>query len=1601
METIVFIDTEIEPNSGRIIDMGGIKPDGSLFHSGFRSEFIKFLHGSQYICGHNIFNHDLKYIQDAVDDAGIKRTNSIDTLFLSPLLFPAKPYHALLKDDKLQTEDINNPLNDSIKARDLFFDEVVAFQLLDDILKRIFYFLLKDKKEFSAFFCAMGYQDSETNIENVIRDKFHSQICEHVNITNLISEYPIELAYSLALINTKSRYSITPPWVLNNYPAVQRIMFLLRSNPCVSGCIYCNEALDVKKGLKQFFGFDSYRTFGGEPLQEDAANAAIADKSLLAVFPTGGGKSIAFQVPALMSGISSRGLTVVISPLQSLMKDQVDNLEKMNITDAVTINGLQDPIERAKSLERVEDGSASLLYIAPESLRSRTVEHLLLGRNVVRFVIDEAHCLSAWGQDFRVDYLYIGDFIKSIQVQKNIAGGIPVSCFTATAKPKVIEDIRSYFKDKLALEMEVYVTNASRTNLRYRVFEKDKEEEKYNTLRDLVEEKQCPTIIYVSKTHTAEKLADRLTADGYLAKPYHGKMDKDEKSANQDAFIKGDLQIMVATSAFGMGVDKKNVGMVIHYEISDSLENYIQESGRAGRDESISADCFILFNDEDLNQHFMLLNQSKMSIKEIQQIWKAVKEITHLRSKISQSALEIARKAGWDDSVMDIETRVKTAIAALEDAGYLKRGQNLPRIYATGILVKNAQEAIERINASDKFDANQKQNAARIIKSLISSRSIKKASNEAAESRIDYISDRLGIERYDVVEIINLLRAEKILADTKDLTVSINRRENQNHALKMVETFFKIEIYLLKVLEDDEKVFNIKELNEQAEEQGYKNVTPDKILTILNFWAISQWIKKQTRDYAKNHIAIYRLQRKDLLEEKTTLRGELAKFIVGYIYDKSSQNNVLDSIDKDDATVEFSVVEIKEEFERRSILFKSKITINQVEDALFYLSKIGALTIDGGFLVIYNGLSIERLELNNKKSYKTEDYQKLDQYYKNRMQQIHIVGEYARMMINNYQAALQFVDDYFILNYPSFLNKYFKGNRQNEIGRNITPAKFNQLFGKLSTTQLNIINDKSQYIVVVAGPGSGKTRILVHKLASLQLMEDIKQEQLLMLTFSRSAATEFKKRLLELIGSPANFVEIKTFHSYCFDLLGRVGTIEKSDEILQETVKRIKTGEVEAERITKTVLVIDEAQDMSADEFALIQALMEKNEGMRLIAVGDDDQNIFEFRGSSSQYLEKLILEYQATRHELVENFRSKSNIVDFSNQFVTRIKNRLKHNPIIAVNHKNGRIKIVRYKSSNLVVPTINDILAEELVGTTGVLTRTNEEALQITGLLLKNGMPAKLIQSNEGFNLYDLMEVRYFLEQFNLAEDVYIISDDMWDEAKRKLKQRFGTSSNLDVCNNLICDFEATNPKSKYKSDLEVFIRESKLEDFYSDKGETVLVSTIHKAKGHEFDNVFLMLDQINIELDENLRQLYVAMTRAKSNLTIHYNGNYLKDIRTGDLRNIVIEESYPKPRQLVIQLNHKDVYLDYFASRQDQISRLNSGDELTNNGELYCNLKGEPVLKFSKQRKDKIDEMKQNHYLPTTAKIRFIVFWKHKENMEKEIKIILPELCFERTK
>ena len=1619
-KNIAFVDTEVGLKDHKIHDIGALRDDGATFHQASQTALNQFLQEGKvdYICGHNLIHHDAHYLHLN----GIL----IDTLYLSPLLFPKRPYHHLVKDDKLMSEQMNNPVNDCEKAKELLMDEIAAWNLLSENKRKIFTLLLQHEEEFRGFLMYVGTIETDettTDVSELILSEYKNHICAHADIPALAAQSPCGLAYALALIGTDDYQSVTPGWVLHNYPEVEHFIYVLCHTQCADGCEYCNHMLDIHYNLKQLFGYDAFRTYDGEPLQEQASQAAVDGKSLLAIFPTGGGKSLTFQLPALMDGRTVHGLTVVISPLQSLMKDQVDNLADRGFTDAVTINGLLDPISRSLAIERVLSGDATLLYIAPEMLRSNTIERILMARHVVRFVIDEAHCFSAWGQDFRVDYLYIGKFIKKYQEHKfgkdamernHGRTQIPVSCFTATAKQKVVQDICDYFKSWLGTDLQLFASSASRTNLHYSVIHVDSDGNKYNLLRSLVEKTDCPTIIYVSRTKRTRELAQKLTRDGISALPYNGKMDADEKVHNQEAFMSDKVRIIVATSAFGMGVDKSDVGLVIHYDISDSLENYVQEAGRAGRDPHLNAKCYVLYSDEDLDKHFVLLNQTKLSISEIQQVWKAIKVLTKQRPHVSCSALEIARQAGWDNSVSDIETRVRTALSALEQSGYIERGNNIPHVYATGITVKNMDEARLRLTESPLFSKDEMQNAIRIIKSLITQKHIAKAQDSEAESRIDYLADILGLSKRDVISSVERMRQEGILADTRDISAYLQDiSDNQRKPQQMLENFAKLEKYILEHIPDESLQITYKQLNDNAVHDGINTSTEKQIRTLLYFLVVKGYTHK--KEDGSHNLVITRDKDIETIIKRFERRIEVCRFIIERLYSLVKEN------DSEEKSLQFSVVELLNDLKsNHQSLFSdfSSLQLEDVEEALLYLSKIGAMKLEGGFLVLYNAMAIKRTK-ELRLRYKQEDYRMLNEFYKQKIQQIHIVGEYANLMVRDYNAALQYVQDYFQMDYHRFISKYFKGNREAEIERNVTPSKYRKLFGMLSKRQKEIIDDhESRCIVVAAGPGSGKTRVLVHKLASLLLLEDVKHEQLLMLTFSRAAATEFKQRLMQLIGNAAHFVEIKTFHSYCFDLLGRVGNLDEAGDVVKQAAEMIKNGEVEPNRISKTVLVIDEAQDMSKDDYALVTALMKANEEMRVIAVGDDDQNIYEFRGSNSLYLYELAQTEHSRFFEMTENYRSFRHIVEAANDFARNIRQRIKSAPIISMSQEDGEVRIVKHpyeiqeKRVYMYQPILEDVIrlqtsnnqkatdgsSDKKNETISILTQTNEEAVIMLALLHSHGIKAKLVQSMDGLRFWNLAEVRYFLKKIDqsLKETKSpIIPDDIWETAKHQTYQKYASSLALQYLHRSLQIFEQTN-RAKYYSDLKEFVFESSVEDFCDITESDIVVSTIHKAKGHEFDHVLMLITHPEHPTDEILRRYYVGMTRAKQTLTIHTNGNLFDTLHTA--QHLYDTQAYDEPNEIVLQLSHKDVNLGFSKPHKDTILSLRSGMPLTYHDHCLClPSTSRDIAQFSIKMNEKIGKWELKGYKITTAKIRFIVAWKSKDapKDEKESAIVLADL------
>ena len=294
-----------------------------------------------------------------------------------------------------------------------------------------------------------------------------------------------------------------------------------------------------------------------------------------------------------------------------------------------------------------------------------------------------------------------------------------------------------------------------------------------------------------------------------------------------------------------------------------------------------------------------------------------------------------------------------------------------------------------------------------------------------------------------------------------------------------------------------------------------------------------------------------------------------------------------------------------------------------------------------------------------------------------------------------------------------------------------------------------------------------------------------------------------------------------------------------------------------------------------------------------------------------------MIEHYGAAKYEMNENYRSRANIIALANAFAGSITDRMKSEPIKAVTDADGIVTITHHTCANMEEAVVNNFIATYQSGKSCILTGTNDEALRILGLLLKQGKRAKLIQSLDGFRLNNLLEIRVFLSAIDRDLHSPVISDEIWRNAEKELLSDFQNSACIDNVKRLIQDFEATH-SIKYRTDLEEFLNESKFDDFYNEQDqETVCVSTIHKSKGREFDNVYMMLKNLSGKTNAERRALYVGMTRAKNNLYIHTNTALFDKYRLSGIKHVEDATEYGKPSEIILQTTHRDVVLDFFKA------------------------------------------------------------------------------------
>ena len=673
------LDLELDRNS-RIRALAGVRPDTGecltvpTAGRGLAAALVKLddlAKGADFLLGHNLIAFDLPHLQTANPGLRLLRLPAVDTLRLNPLAFPRNPYHHLVKhyqDGQLKRGRINDPELDARLTLEVFDNQQnVLRDAPSDLLAAWHWLTTKDGGAgFDRVFAALRHSRRPTDHE--ARRAIHARLAGRGCRTNArevvasAARHGWSLAFALAWLSVSGSNSVMPPWVRLQFPEAGRLVRKLRDNACVdAACEWCRERHDARKELARWFpSFAGFRPEpmdeAGRPMQQSIVEAAMAGEHVLAVLPTGSGKSICYQVPALSRYEKTGALTVVISPLVALMADQVAGLEARGIGSCVTINSLLSMPERADALDRVRLGDAGILIISPEQLRSVAVRRVLGQREIGAWVLDEAHCLSKWGHDFRPDYRYVGRFIRE---RAGDDPAPPVLCLTATAKPDVMAEVVDYFRRELEIELKVFDGGAQRTNLDF-VVVPTSSEGKFAHIHQIIEadlptDDRSGAIVYCATRRQTEQIAEFLVAKGLEADHFHAGLTPETKKNVQRSFTRGELRVIVATNAFGMGIDKPDVRLVVHADIPGSLENYLQEAGRAGRDQQ-TARCVLLYTMDDVERQFGMSARSRLTRREIHGVLRALRNLDR-KKRLQGEVVATSGEILTEDEDRAFETR--------------------------------------------------------------------------------------------------------------------------------------------------------------------------------------------------------------------------------------------------------------------------------------------------------------------------------------------------------------------------------------------------------------------------------------------------------------------------------------------------------------------------------------------------------------------------------------------------------------------------------------------------------------------------------------------------------------------------------------------------------------------------------------------------------------------------------------------------------------------------------------------------------------------------------------------------------------------------------
>ncbi len=1310
----VSIDLEVGRN-GRIHAFGAVRgdTDPSLTHSGdglaaALEKLDDFAEGASFVLGHNLIAFDLPHLRAVKPDLRLLKLPAVDTLRLSPLAFPRNPYHSLIKhyqDGGLKRGRVNDPECDSRLALQLFGDEREALaKAAPDLLAAWHRLCAPDHtgmdRALDLFFSRLrrARRPSEAEARAAIGRRLEDAACvTHAReVMADMGKFGWSLAYALAWLSVAGDNSVMPPWVRHQFPEAGRLVRRLRDTACTDpACGWCREYHDANKELKRWFGYDGFRpepaNEDGRPMQQAIVEEAMAGRHALGILPTGTGKSLCYQIPALSRYDKTGALTVAISPLVALMADQVSGLEQRQIDSCVTVNGLLSMPERADALDRVRLGDAGILLISPEQLRSRSLRRALAQREIGAWVLDEAHCLSRWGHDFRPDYRYVGRFVR----EKAGDGPVPpVLCLTATAKPDVVEDIARHFRDELGIELAVFDGGAERANLSFEVIPTSGGE-KFSDILQVLQAHLPPgmpggAIVYCATRQQSEDIAEFLQLKGVAADRFHAGLPPETKKDVQRRFVAGELRAIAATNAFGMGIDKPDVRLVVHADIPGSLENYLQEAGRAGRDRA-PARCVLLYAADDVERQFGMSARSRLTREEIHGILRALRNLDRKKrfdGDVVATAGEILgedeEKAFERDSATD-DTRVRTAIAWLEESQLLTREENVVQVFPSSLRVGSVEEAERRLARAGIADAYRKQ-LLQIAEALIGA-----GADEGIST--DELMGVSGLSPEGVRGALYDLERFGIASNETALTAFVHIGVDRS-SRKRLEEAAALETALIAHMreaapdlgKEDSSSLHLRIAAQVLRDQGLADPLPERLFRIVR--GISQdgrgeddgatgslTVRKRDMETAR-----FTLKREwESLEEWAEIRreaaGRLLEHLLGRLPSGSRGTDLL---------AETTLGKLLQAIESDLVL-KSRVRnpARLLDRALLWLHEQEAIRLNKGLAVFRPAMTI-RLEQRHRRGFSRTDFEPLALHYRGQVLQIHVMVEFAERGLAAMSEALRLAMDYFALGEEAFLARWLPG-RDRETGRQTTPASWRAIVESLGNpVQQRIVADERERtnVLVLAGPGSGKTRVLVHRIAWLIRVRRENARGILALAYNRHAAVDIRRRLSEMIGGDARGVTVLTCHALAMRLAGAsfTGRSERPDDSIFRDVMRRAVALLRGEELSPEEaderrerllagfrwILVDEYQDVGSEQYDLISALagrkLEDDAGkLTLFAVGDDDQNIYAFNGASVEFIRRFEADYGPRPTYLTANYRSTAHIVAAANTVIEPARNRMK----------------------------------------------------------------------------------------------------------------------------------------------------------------------------------------------------------------------------------------------------------------------------------------------------------------------------------------------------